>query len=628
MPEVELLHLFLIFSKPIFPLYWLINMRHTPILILRLLLFLILFSETKANIKIDSLRAALTTEMRPTIKLRLLDELSQRFANSAANQSETLANQGLQLAQQLKDTVTLAKLHRTLGEAAYFKGNYDIAAQQYYFAIQLFEQYKQNHELAITFNTLAKLYRKQRELERAKLFYNRAMDIFRKENDSVWISTIWNESGVVFEYEKDYDEAFRRYHNSLELSEILNDSVAMGYALNNIAGLFTEKGQLNEAMSYMQQCLSIRKQLKDSFGLALVYSDLGALYMSMKKPQEALNAFQASNSLAEKMSYPELLSTNFKQMAEAAKAQNQFEKAWQYLQLSQLMRDSIFTLEKSKQINELNAQYETEKKEQQLIIQQSSISKRNYIIGAILLISIFAGIAIYASYRRYQTIQSAKLQQVIAHEQKLAAKSIINAEENERQRIAQDLHDGVGQMMSAIKLNLSSLQSEFHFLNEESNHKLENIFSLVDDSCREVRNVSHNMMPNALLKVGLVSAVRELLGKIDTRNLETNVYAEGFAAHLEKDIEIVLYRIIQECVNNVVKHAKASRLDISLIHETHNITITIEDNGQGFDLNNKEKFEGIGIRGINSRVNYLKGEIEFDSKPGKGTVISMFIPIA
>ncbi|MBS1782589.1 MAG: sensor histidine kinase [Bacteroidetes bacterium] len=603
-------------------------MRYTPTLILLILLFLISFFESKANNKTDSLSAALTTELRPSIRLKLLDELSQLYASSAANKSEILANQGLQLAQQLQDTITLAKLHRTLGEAAYFKGRYEIAAQQYYFAVQLFEQYNQKHELAITFNTLAKLYRKQRELERAKLFYNRAMDIFQQEKDSVWISTIWNESGVVFEFEKDYEEAFRRFHNSLEISEILNDSVAMGYALNNIAELFTEKGQLNEAMSYLQQCLSIRKQIKDTFALSLAYSDLGALYMSMKKPQDALNAFQTSNSLAEKMNYPELLSANFKQMAEAAKAQNQFEQAWQFLQLSQLIRDSIFSIEKSKQINELNAQYETEKKEQQLIIQQSSISKRNYIIGAILLISFFAGIAIYASYRRHQTMQSAKFQQAIAQEQKLATKSVIKAEENERQRIAQDLHDGVGQMMSAIKLNLSSLQSELYFPDAESNKKLENIFSLVDDSCREVRNVSHNMMPNALLKVGIASAVREFLGKIDTRNLEINVYSDGFSAQLEKDTEILLYRIIQECVNNVVKHAKASRLDISLIQENQSLTITIEDNGKGFDLSNKENFEGIGIRGIISRINYLNGEIEFDSKPGKGTVVSIFIPLA
>lgn len=213
-------------------------------------------------------------------------------------------------------------------------------------------------------------------------------------------------------------------------------------------------------------------------------------------------------------------------------------------------------------------------------------------------------------------------------QQDIATKAVLEAEERERQRIAQDLHDGVGQMMSAVKLNLSAFQSELQITDEQIKNKFENIFSLVDDSCKEVRSVSHNMMPNALLKNGLSTAVREFLNKIDSNALEVNLYVEGLDEHLNSDVEIMLYRVIQECVNNAVKHAGASKLDLSIIREEKNLSVSIEDNGKGFDTSDMDLFSGIGLKNIISRVEYLKGNIEFDAKENKGTAIIIHVPLA
>ena len=203
----------------------------------------------------------------------------------------------------------------------------------------------------------------------------------------------------------------------------------------------------------------------------------------------------------------------------------------------------------------------------------------------------------------------------------------MEAEEKERQRIAKDLHDGVGQMMSAAKLNLSAIENELPFKDDMQKEALLRIIKLVDDSCKEVRAVSHNMMPNALLKAGLSSAVREFINQIDQKVLKVNLHSEGLNERLDSNTETVLYRVIQECVNNVIKHAGATQLDISLIRDTDGISATVEDNGKGFDTTDSSKNSGLGLKNIQARVEYLKGTVDFDSSPGKGTLVAIHVPL-
>ena len=156
----------------------------------------------------------------------------------------------------------------------------------------------------------------------------------------------------------------------------------------------------------------------------------------------------------------------------------------------------------------------------------------------------------------------------------------------------------------------------------------EKVIGMMDESCKEVRSVSHQMMPNALLKSGLASAIKEFIDKLDSRVLKVNLHTEGLNERLDSNVETVLYRVIQECVNNVIKHAGANTLHISLIKDEDGIAATIEDNGKGFDMKDKLKFEGIGLKNIASRIGYLKGTVDFDSKPGSGTLVAIHVPIA
>jgi signal transduction histidine kinase len=264
---------------------------------------------------------------------------------------------------------------------------------------------------------------------------------------------------------------------------------------------------------------------------------------------------------------------------------------------------------------------------QQLEIDNESLDgkRKDLTIFAISAVAALAGLSGLFGYKRFRSQKEKQLQQVMMEQQDLAARSILSAEENERKRIAGDLHDGVGQVMSAAKMNLSAIESELRFNDEAQRQRFEKIISLVDESCREVRAVSHNMMPNALIKSSLAGAVREFINQVDARVLKINLHTEGLNETTDSNTEAVLYRVIQECVNNVIKHAHAQQLDISLIRDQDGISVTIEDNGRGFSPS--ATVAGIGLKNVRTRINYLKGTVEWDTAPGKGTVVGIWVPV-
>ncbi|MBL7747418.1 MAG: sensor histidine kinase, partial [Chitinophagaceae bacterium] len=482
-------------------------------------------------------------------------------------------------------------------------------------------------KLAPVYNDLAKLYRKTRSLDRALDNYNKASDIYRQLKDTAGIAMILNESGVVFEYREDYREAINRYTASMKLAEAAGDSLSVSYSLSNIAGVYVIQKKYNEAETNLLRALNIRELLKDSFAIALTYSDLGVAMNNKGDYNKAIDYLNRSNKVADRLKYPELQSNNYNELSAVAQKQGDFQKAFQYFLQRSALRDSLYALEKTKQIEELNSKYESVKKEQQIIEQKNRLRLQNYLFIGIGGVVLFTGLLIHSRYKREKLKKEQQLQAEIMKQQELAVKAVMEAEENERERIAKDLHDGVGQMMSAAKMNLSAFESELQPGNPEQHTAFQKIIQLVDESCKEVRTVSHIMMPNALLKNNLGAAIRDFVDKLSNKDLKVHVYTEGLDERLDSNIETVLYRVVQECVNNAIKHAGATTLDISLIRDKDGISGTIEDNGKGFDTTDKEKFEGIGLKNITTRIEYLKGTVDFDSAPGRGTVVALHVPI-
>ena len=591
------------------------------------LFFLAVCLCSKAQDKtIDRLRAVISSSAKDQEKLTAYIQLSGKISFISFNETIKVAEQGLELASKLKDSLAYAELSRNMGVSYYFKGDYEKAASLYYTAARIYEQANKNQPLAYVYNDIAKLYRKNRDLKRAADNYEKALVIFRILKDSSGVQMILNESGVVYEYQGNYAEALKRYRSSLEIATRLKDEMGKSWCYNFIAGVYVLQSKYELAEDYNLRALAIRQKMKDTFSLAVSYSDLGVLYSAWDKSERSMYYFDESNAIAEKMGYRELLSSNYAEMSKLANVNGDYKKALDYYTWHTQLKDSIFSSQKNRQVEELSTLYETNKKEQQIEEQQLTIKKRNSLIGIISAAALLALLVAYLFYNRYKWKQQANMQKEILNQQELATRSVLEAEEKERSRIAKDLHDGVGQMMSAARMNLSSFYNNAQIKDESQNKSLYNIIQLVDDSCKEVRAVSHSMMPAALLSKGLPDAVDELISKINSNTLKVSFHSEGFTERLDSNTETILYRVIQECVNNIIKHAEASELDISMIRDNDGISVTIEDNGKGFEYNADNADEGIGLKNIRSRILFLKGTVDFDTAPGKGTLVAIHIP--
>ncbi len=594
-------------------------------------LILLLFISSGFSVKsqqtvIDSLKLVIESSRDDKKNIRLYLPLLKKLTTKNFDEAIEAAQDGISLAAKLKDSGTLGSLQNEMGNAYYLKGNYDSAASYYYKALELLKRTGTPATVAAALNNLGRLYRKTRDLGRSLQMYDEALGIYKKIGDESGMATILNESGVVYEYKGDYNEAVNRYKSSLAIREKMKDTVGIAYSLNFIGGAYTLQKKFTEAENYLVQSLALREKLKDSFTIALSHSDLGYMYKEENSLEKAIEQYNLSNAIAEKMRFADLMLSNYKELAVISERKGDFALSLVYYKKQTRLKDSIYSGEKMKQIEQLNAKYQTEKKEQQLKLQQAEITKKNYLLWGLIAATLLMSFAGFNFYRKRQALNKLQLQAEVMKQQDIATKAIINAEENERKRIAADLHDGVGQMMSAAKMNLSAFENEISFKDETQKVYFDKLIGLVDESCREIRSVSHQMMPNALLKSGLASAVKEFIDKIDTKVIKVNLYTEGLNERLDGNIETVLYRVIQECVNNVIKHAGADKLDISLIKDTDGIAATVEDNGKGFDTNDKLKFEGIGLKNITSRIEFLKGSVDFDSSPGKGTLIAIHVP--
>ena len=202
--------------------------------------------------------------------------------------------------------------------------------------------------------------------------------------------------------------------------------------------------------------------------------------------------------------------------------------------------------------------------------------------------------------------------------------AVLEAEERERIRIARDLHDGIGQMLAAARMTLGNYLSQ----KKIDVIEIQNSLDLLEDSIREVREISHNMMPGTLTKFGLSSALKQFVNKINALGtLKVELQVVGIKGRLDEKIEMMLYRIVQEIISNIIRHAEATKVSIELIKHDNELILMVEDNGKGFDIENVEN-QGIGLKNIATRVEYLNGYVNFDSSLGHGTSVVIEIPLS
>jgi signal transduction histidine kinase len=319
----------------------------------------------------------------------------------------------------------------------------------------------------------------------------------------------------------------------------------------------------------------------------------------------------------------------FESMIGLKKATKNYEAAFFYKEKYQIHLDSLNSNELKQQLQNLDVKFQTKQKESQIILQNAQIKQKttnNYLLlGGILsigLVSIFG----FRNYQNRQRIDTQKIKELEQEKQLTAVSSIMQGQEKERSRMAKDLHDGLGGILSGIKLNLSAMRGN-QIMQEADANLFSRSISQLDTAIQEMRRVAHNLMPEALLKFGLNEAVQDFCDGINQANtvkMKFNHY--GPVISNDQSLQVILYRIIQELSNNAIKYAEANSILVQLTNHETGISLTVEDDGKGFNTSDLEKNRGAGIENVISRVNYLKGTFNIDSEIGKGTSCFIEIP--
>ena len=632
-----------------------------------LLLFFLPISIIAQQHVIDSIEKLIPGQ-KDTVLAKSYNELTWQYRTVDQEKAIEYGNKAIELGKKTNFDKAIAQAYNDLGIIYYDKQDFINAIAAYKKAFEIRSRLNDQKGIAALYNKIGIVYQKEAKFDSALLYAQKALDIYEQLKDKIGISYSLNNIGIVNQNVGNLDEALKYQQQSILIKEEIHDKLGLAgsyvnagniyllkkdigkakeyfekaesmtrqignpeylsNSLNNLASLYQKTGDYAKALPLANESFDIRTKLKDTKGQVSCLVNMGSILTSNKRYDLAeskyLLGLKLADTLASCLSEKAKLYDGLSGLYELT---GDYKKAVEMARLNVKFNDSIYTDNMNKRFSEMETKYQTSKKDKLILEQQFELTKKQYWIYGSIGVGLLMLLLGYSYYRRYKLNQEKKLQQEVMKQQDLSTKAVIVAEENERKRIAADLHDGVGQILSAAKMNLSAFENEIPFKNENQKISFEKIINLVDESCKEIRSVSHQMMPNALLKSGLASAIKEFIDKIDNRILKINLHTEGLNERLDSNVETVLYRVIQECVNNVIKHSGANSLDISLIKDADGISATIEDNGKGFNTKDKEKFEGIGLKNIKSRTEFLKGTVDFDSSPGNGTLVAIHVPL-
>ncbi|MEM7512698.1 MAG: tetratricopeptide repeat protein, partial [Bacteroidota bacterium] len=524
------------------------------------------------------------------------------------------------------------------------KGEYDKAQTYFFDALSMAEGTNDTLLMIGVLSEIGNVFIRQQSWDNARNFVTDALNIATQKKLDRWEAINRKHMGLIEQATGNRKEALSHFQRSLNIQEEkLGNQLEIAQLQILIAYLLEETADYTQALSYLNQALTYKKQQEDILGIMDIELEIANIYLKQGKNSSAISLLKSiekressvnSIRVKERLSY--YLSMAYEELG-------QYRKSLSYHQAYTAFKDSIFNDQNNTIINELASKYDVAKREKEnaeleanIILQKLKIEEKesiisqktqqNYLLIGSIAMAALAIVVILYIYRKRQELDRQKLITLEKEKEAASLRARISGEERERKRIAQELHDGLGSLLAAVKMQFSAVQKSLPDL--ESSDRYNQATQLLDDACEEVREVSHNLMPGTLIQLGLKKSLEErILFISQSKDIDITFISHGLEKPLEEATTVSIYRIISELLSNIIKHAKATEALIQVNREDELIFITVEDNGEGFDWPPTGKPSGIGLRNIQSRLDILSGSISIDSKMKEGTSIHMEIPL-
>lgn len=546
--------------------------------------------------------------------------------------------------------------------------DYAAAIEMYDSALVIFKRMELMGPLAMALtnkgSTLSRMARFEESLEVS----HEAMAIAESMGDSAGIAASLNNLGVIYDQFDKPEKAIDYFKNAYRNMPLAKKARQNATILFNIGRTYRHIGQEDSALHYMRLSTDLLEQLTNrldlAFGLRLQGEELqamGRLPEAEVQLRRALGIYEETGSRVDKNTtlfrLAEVVTALGRrkegvavahEMLEAAKQQNAMEEilraysllallyegmddadqALLYHKAYSTLNDSLVNLESAAMLEELRTRYETEKKdrllaEQDLLLAEGRVAleRRGKLLrglgigsAALAVITVLA----WRDLRRHARLMGERMRRLQSEQEATAVKALLEGEERERQRVAAELHDGIGLLLSAARMRVDT----------DTPGGRETAGTILAEAANEVRRISHALMPGTLSKLGLPDALRELADGLNgSGRLCVDVHAHGFRERLSPSVETGLYRIVQEALNNTVKHARATTATVDLsVEDGRFVSLVVTDDGQGFDAT-AISGSGHGTDNIRSRAALLGGSAVLHSAPGQGSQWEIGIPL-
>ncbi len=641
------------------------------------------FTGIAQNNVFDSIRNRIKTEPNDTEKVRLLVQLGNKIkykdtveawqCQKKIDSFATVKNNDFFLAQSYFLAATIQLSNQTLPSI----NNYEKA-------IKIFSKYPGNLRARVSMGTsyinLGLLHANNADYETATYYYLKAEEIYLKDNpNNSDLGVLYSNLAIAYGTINKFDEGIKYSEKGMAFARRNNDKVnllnalyAYGGSLINAkregdAGLkildsakqialemnnpnmvyscdfmsamyYYNTRQYQKAIDYYTLCLAFARKYNFAAGIGNNFLNIAANEAELKRPKLAAAHLDSSAKYLDYSAISTSKQMYFENYAEVYKQLGNFTKAFAYKDSVGVIKDSLYQADNIHQLEFRQARYNYEKKQSEVNeleaekkIQALSIRQKNtlnYILLGSAAVLLIVSLLAYRNYKQKQKLQQQRIAELETQQQLTATEAVLKGEEQERTRLAKDLHDGLGGMLSGIKYSFNTMKGNL-VMTPDNAQAFERSMDMLDSSIKEMRRVAHNMMPEALVKFGLDTALKDFCTDINNSGaLQVSYQSIGLEnLNIDQTAAITIYRIVQELINNTMKHAAAKTAVVQVTKTNNQLSVTVEDDGKGFDTAILHQSKGIGWSNIQNRVEFLKGNLDVQSEKEKGTSVHIEINI-
>lgn len=508
---------------------------------------------------------------------------------------KTILEKSIPLAKKYENSRNLGFLYTQLAVILTYNAEFKKSEEYNTKALKILEKYYPNSpELFFNYLNLSNNFCYQAKSTEAEKFLNKAETLISPYPDSSVNAFYYYSKTLYYITIQKNSEAVSVIDKGISYAKRFNQNLLAQMFYFNKYDILRKLKRYNEAKGTLEDILTEKSLALDLNNRKTIYKQLSSLNEEMGNTKEALVWEQKYSKLNDSLN-----TENVK--LEINKIESKFNAA-----------------EKERKIATLNA----EKKQKELEVNK----KNSYLWGLslILLLVISLLIFLYIIFRKNKKISAQKINEIKQKEELSLTKAILEGEERERERIARDLHDGLGGMLAGVKINFSTWSASH--LDPQKDPEFYKILGQLDNSVSELRHVARNLMPESLLNFGLETALNDLCEFYNRKDIEIDFQAINIEKNLPLHIQLNIYRIAQELLANAIKHAEATNILLQCSQSGKNFFITIEDNGKGFESSRSEKTKSMGLHNLKNRVEYLKGNMEISSD-SQGTTINIELSI-